>query len=143
MIDLDYAMLADYASIEGDKLTVVGASFTRAVVDQVPTQGMIAVAGRIRCDDPDRQEAGVTVRVTSPGDSPLEIEATNRLDISEARHAPYTGNRRGIVFAANMSIPLLATGTYTVEIDLDDTPEVDRVLKFEVLTVDHLQGENA
>ncbi|MBS5975988.1 MAG: hypothetical protein E7A72_08060 [Actinomyces urogenitalis] len=139
MIDLDYAMLADYAAIQDSKLTVVGASFTRVLVDQVPMQAFLAVAGRARCDEPDRQDIGLTVRVISPGEEPLVIEATNRLDASEEVHPPYLGHKRGIIFAVQIAIPLLTTGTYTVEVDIDETEGVDRTLKFEAACLDQAQ----
>lgn len=139
MIDLDYAMLADYAAIQDSKLTVVGASFTRVLVDQVPMQAFLAVAGRARCDEPDRQDIGLTVRVISPGEEPLVIEATNRLDASEEVHPPYLGHKRGIIFAVQIAIPLLTTGTYTVEVDIDETEGVDRTLEFEAACLDQAQ----
>ncbi|WP_174721948.1 DUF6941 family protein [Actinomyces qiguomingii] len=134
MLELDYAFLAEYASIQDGNLTTVGGSFTRLVTPQLPVQAFLAVAGRIRCDEPQRETVDVTIRITSPGDDQLKIEATNRLDASETTHAPYDGHKRGIIFAAQIGVPLIEAGTYTVEVDIDETEGVDRVLKFEVVT---------
>ncbi len=134
MLELDYAFLAEYASIQDGKLTTVGASFTKLRTPEMPTQDFLAVAGRIRCDEPKRETIGVTVRITAPGDEPWAIEATNRLNASEAEHTPYNGHRRGIIFALQMSMTLVEFGTHTVEVDIDETDGVDRVLKFETIS---------
>ena len=133
MLELDYAFLADFATIQDGRLTVVGASFTRMVVTEYPTFALLGVAGRIRCDEPDRNTINVTLRITSPGAEPTTIEAVNALDASEKANPPYDKHRRGIVFAVQVNLPVLEEGTYTVEIDLDETDGVDRTLKFEVL----------
>lgn len=134
MLELDYAFLAEHASIQGKLLTTVGASFTRMETPSMPFQAFFAIAGRIRCDEPDQDTIGLTVRIISPGDTPFKIEAHHQLDSSESTNEPYNGHRRGIIFALQMSLPLLEEGTYTVEVDIDETDEVDRVLKFETVT---------
>jgi hypothetical protein len=133
MLELDYAFLADFATIQDGRLTVVGASFTRMVVTEYPTFALLGVAGRIRCDEPDRNTINVTLRITSPGVEPTTIEAVNALDASEKTNPPYDKHRRGIVFAVQVNLPVLEEGTHTVEVDLDETDGVDRTLKFEVL----------
>lgn len=133
MLELDYAFLADFATIQDGRLTVVGASFTRMVVTEYPTFALLGVAGRIRCDEPDRNTINVTLRITSPGVEPTTIEAINALDASEKTNPPYDKHRRGIVFAVQVNLPVLEEGTHTVEVDLDETDGVDRTLKFEVL----------
>ena len=133
MLELDYAFLADFATIQDGRLTVVGASFTRMVVTEYPTFALLGVAGRIRCDEPDRNTINVTLRITSPGVEPTTIEAVNALDASEKTNPPYDKHRRGIVFAVQVNLPVLKEGIHTVEVDLDETDGVDRTLKFEVL----------
>jgi hypothetical protein len=133
MLELDYAFLADFATIQDGRLTVVGASFTRMVVTEYPTFALLGVAGRIRCDEPDRNTINVTLRITSPGVEPTTIEAINALDASEKTNPPYDKHRRGIVFAVQVNLPVLKEGIHTVEVDLDETDGVDRTLKFEVL----------
>ena len=78
MLELDYAFLADFATIQDGTLTVVGASFTRMVVTEYPTFALLGVAGRIRCDEPDRNTINVTLRITSPGAEPTTIEGMTR-----------------------------------------------------------------
>ena len=133
MLELDYAFLADFATIQDGRLTVVGASFTRMVVTEYPTFALLGVAGRIRCAEPDRNTINVTLRITSPGVEPTTIEAINALDASEKTNPPYDKHRRGIVFAVQVNLPVLKEGIHTVEVDLDETDGVDRTLKFEVL----------
>ena len=48
MAELDYAFLADYATISEGRLTAVGASFTHVFVPQLPVEISFAVAGRLR-----------------------------------------------------------------------------------------------
>ena len=103
------------------------------VVTEYPTFALLGVAGRIRCDEPDRNTINVTLRITSPGVEPTTIEAVNALDASEKTNPPYDKHRRGIVFAVQVNLPVLEEGTHTVEVDLDETDGVDRTLKFEVL----------
>lgn len=133
MLELDYAFLADYASIQGDRLTTVGASFTRMETQALPAHAWFAVAGRIRCDEAEREWVNLTIRFISPGEDPIVVEASNQLDVSTTTHPPYSGHRRGIVFALQMALPLIESGTYTVEVDIDETAGVDRALKFEVI----------
>lgn len=132
MLDLDYAFLADYATIQNGTLTAVGASLTRLDVDPLPTVAMLSVAGRLRCDEPERNSISMSLRIIAPGNDGTAIEATSLLDASEVTHSPYRGHRRGIVFAVQVSLPLLVPGTYRVEVDLEETDEIDRVLYFEV-----------
>ena len=94
MLEFDYAFLADFATIQDGTLTVVGASFTRMVVTEYPTFALLGVAGRIRCDEPDRNTINVTLRITSPGAEPTTIEAVNALDASEKANPPYDKQTR-------------------------------------------------
>lgn len=136
MLELDYAFLADYATVDGGKLTAVGASFTRLRVVETPTVAVFAIAGRIRTDDEGRDEVGITLRVTSPGEAGMTVEATNVLDAREDSVPPYRGRRRGLVFSVQVSLPVLEAGLYKVEVDLEDTERVDRELYFDVLAAD-------
>ncbi|QPL05048.1 MULTISPECIES: DUF6941 family protein [Actinomyces] len=133
MLELDYAFLADYASIQGGLLTTVGASFTRMEAQALPIHASFAVAGRIRCDEAEREWVKLTIRFISPGEDPTVVEASNQIDVSTTTHLPYSGHRRGIVFALQMTLPLIELGIYTVEVDIDETEGVDRTLKFEVI----------
>lgn len=132
MLDLDYAFLADYATIQNGTLTAVGASLTSLEVDSLPSVAMFSIAGRLRCDEPTRDAVSMSLRIIAPGDEGASIEATNILDASESTHPPYRGHRRGIVFAVQVSLPLLTPGLHQVEVDLEDTDGIDRVLRFDV-----------
>lgn len=66
----------------------------------------------------------------------MAIAATNQLDASEAKRAPCNGHRRDIIFALQMSIPLIEFGTRTIEVTIDETDGVDHVLKLESVSAD-------
>ena len=68
MIELDYAFLAEYATIQDNKLTTIGASFTRMQVLTIPTEATLSVAGRIRTPS-DIDELTLHVRATPPDQS--------------------------------------------------------------------------
>lgn len=132
MIELDYAFLADYATVSGGKLTAVGASFTKMTVDSLNSTATIALAGRVRCDDVDVTTVPIVISATIPAEAPLKLGITHELPISEQDVPPYTGHRRGVVFAMRMDIPILAEGLVEFCIDVGATGDVDRILKFEV-----------
>lgn len=131
MAELDYAFLADFATIQDSKLTTVGASFTRIGVPSFPSPVSFAVAGRVRCGQDDADRVALTMRVRTPGDEGLTYEVQSEIDASRIDHPTYDGVHRGIVFAMQINIPLLTAGLYSVDVDLDDTDSVDRTLKFE------------
>ena len=132
MIELDYAFLADYAAIQESKLTAVGASFTRMVVREMPSQVMLSVAGRVRVST-DIDEVNLAVRATAPHQS-YQLDGTLR--ISDLKDLPeYGEGKRGAVFALQFSLPLMEFGTYVIEVDILETEEVDRVLKFEAVSL--------
>ncbi|MGK2348002.1 DUF6941 family protein [Actinomyces sp. W5033] len=75
MLGLDCAFLADDVSIQGDRLTTVGASFTRMEAQALPARAWFAVAGRIRCDEAEREWVNLTIRFISPGEDPIVVDA--------------------------------------------------------------------
>jgi hypothetical protein len=112
---LDYALVADYARVEGGKLTIVGASYTHVRTPTIPGAHLLAVAGRVRSG---AQANPVALRITvqSPGN-----EYTLSMDASLAPDdttRPYDG-KVGLLFAATITIPLPSEGLYEVFIDLD------------------------
>lgn len=132
MIELDYAFLADYAAIQESKLTAVGASFTRMMVREMPGQVMLSVAGRVRVST-DIDELNLAVRATAP-DQTYQLDGT--LTISDLKHlAEYGEGKRGAMFALQFNLPLTTFGTYVIEVDILETEGVDRILKFEAVSL--------
>ncbi|MHA7240013.1 DUF6941 family protein [Arthrobacter sp. TMS1-12-1] len=116
MADLDYAFLAEFAKVEGNKLTAVGASYTHVQVPSLPSQHLVYVAGRIRA--PEGSDAPqVTIRYVS-ADEAVEIALEASLTVEHAR--PYAG-RIGLTFAMGFGVPLSAEGLHNVYIQLDGT----------------------
>ena len=79
MLDLDYAFLADYATIQNGTLTAVGASLTSLEVDSLPSVAMFSFAGRLRCDESQEN----TLNFWICGDQIRKGAALNALQIAE------------------------------------------------------------
>ena len=128
MAELDYAFLADYAAVQDGKLTAVGASFTLMRTPVIPGETILSIAGRVRVTT-DEKDLEVTIRVRAP-ENAYVLEFNIRDD--DLQTYPRYADKRGILFAVQVRVPLISVGLYEVEIDLAETASVDRVLKFEV-----------
>lgn len=129
MNELDYAFLADYAAVQNGKLTVVGASFTDVIVARFPSELMLSVAGRVRCPI-HVQTLGIEIEILPPNDT---YRITAGLELNDLHLQPHYGEKRGVLFAAQLGLNLPTTGLYEVSINVDGTAlDVDRVLKFSV-----------
>ncbi|HTL42041.1 MAG TPA: hypothetical protein VL294_11270, partial [Pseudolysinimonas sp.] len=78
MAQLDYAFLADYAQIEGGKLSALGASFTHAQATANDSLWITSIAGRVRAIEGETPH--LEVKVVAPGgvfeiDSDAVLEA--------------------------------------------------------------------
>jgi hypothetical protein len=56
MAELDYAFIAEFAKVEGGKLTAIGASYMQITPPAFPVAHYLSVAGRIRA--PEDTETG-------------------------------------------------------------------------------------
>lgn len=102
------------------------------VVREMPSQVMLSVAGRVRVST-DIDEVNLAIRATAPHQS-YQLDGTLR--ISDLKDLPeYEEGKRGAVFALQFSLPLMEFGTYVIEVDILETEEVDRVLKFEAVSL--------
>lgn len=128
MAELDYAFLADYAAVQDGKLTAVGASFTEMRVPALQGETLLSIAGRIRCLAAE-ETLEVAVRVVAPDDT-YRLEAN--MHISDLDGYPTYAEKRGVLFALQMRVPLITTGLYVIEVDIDGTEGIDRILKFAV-----------
>ncbi|MDD1477212.1 DUF6941 family protein [Arthrobacter sp. H16F315] len=85
---MDYAFLAEYAKVESNKLTVVGASYTYLFTDELPAVHLLTVAGRIRVPQ-DYGPVPVSVQLTPPN---AEYSITVDTELQEAVDMhPYDG----------------------------------------------------
>lgn len=124
--ELDYAFLAEYAKVEANKLTAVGASYTYLFADQLPDIHLLTVAGRIRVPE-DYGEVPLGIHVTAP-DELYTLEVDTEIEQREDFH-PYDG-KVGLVFAVTMQIPIPVPGLYEVVLEVEG--EQARRLAFEV-----------
>lgn len=127
MADLDYAFLADYAHVEGGKLSALGASYTHAEVASTNNLWVTSVAGRVR-SVVDAPPIDLSIRVVGPGDA-YEISTAAVIEVGpEAR--PYGDGKVGILFAQTFAIPILMPGLFHVQLSIDG--ELVRTLAFDV-----------
>ncbi|AXK88622.1 hypothetical protein SAMN05421776_12331 [Nocardia farcinica] len=128
MAELDYAFVADFATVEGGKLTAVGASYTMVAVSTFPVQHAFAVAGRVRAPE-ETETIEVSITVKPPREAPEVIMRGTLL--SHRNHVTVYDGKIGIVFAAQNVIQLTGPGLVEVFVDVDGQRE--RRLAFEVL----------
>lgn len=124
--ELDYAYLAEYAKVESNKLTAVGASYTYLFTDEVPAVHLLTVAGRIRVPE-DYGVVPLSINLIAPEEQYV-ITFETELQQTKDYH-PYAG-KVGLVFAITMQIPLASTGLYEVNVDVEGKRA--RRLAFEV-----------
>ncbi len=132
MAELDYAFLADYASAETGKLTVVGASYTHVIALTLPSIHQLSVAGRIRATV-DEETVALAITVKAP-DNQYNITIGSELRPDGAAR-PY-GNKLGLLFSANLQMPIPSEGLYEVLISIEG--EQVRRLAFDVETAPDL-----
>lgn len=125
MAELDYAYLAEYATVQSGRLTAVGASFTHLALQSFDAPIPLAVAGRIRAAE-GTDQVELEIEISGPGEFVTRADFTVAAS-EDAR--PYKG-RVGIVFAANTLLPVLGTGLYEVRLSLDG--EEVRLLAFDL-----------
>lgn len=124
--ELDYAFLAEFAKVEANKLTAIGASYTFVHTPNLPAFHMLSVAGRVRVNA-DTDPVQVAFSVVPPG---KEYELDLGIELSPGSEArPYNG-KLGLVFAVSLQMPLPGEGLYEVVITIDGKPA--RRLAFEV-----------
>lgn len=127
---LDFALLAEYATVRAGLLTVVGGCFTRLEVPETPVPVQVAVCGRIRSNvkEPD-PPLGIRFGPDS-GEFGLSLTVPLTRDASTAAYRD--DGTFGLVFAVNLGVPVATPGLHSVAIVLDEV--VVRTLRFEVVT---------
>ena len=115
MAELDYAFLADYAQIEGGKISALGASYTHAQVDTLPSPWMTTVAGRIRATEGEGP-VELIVKIVPP-DNAYEISAAGQIEAGTGVW-PYDG-KVGLLFTLTAQMPLVSEGLYEVFVYLN------------------------
>lgn len=127
--ELDYAFLAEFARVEGDSLTSVGASYTRVLVREVPTRHTVYVAGRVRA--PQHSEP-FTIGVGFKRADQSEHTRLQTTVNPESDGFPYSG-KIGLTFAIGFEVDLESTALHEVLIFIDDKQV--RRLAFDVVAV--------
>lgn len=115
-MELDYAFLADYAVVEGGKLTAVGASWTRLQLPVFPSMHQCAVAGRVRAPE-SAERVPMRIRFAGPPDT-LGLDIGFELVRDAATQQPYDG-KLGYLFAAMLFVPIMAAGLYQIHINIE------------------------
>jgi hypothetical protein len=127
MAELDYAFIAEFAKVENGKLTAVGASYIDVRPGILPTQQLLAVAGRVRAPE-DVEVIGLRIRINPPGN------AMNIIVTGELRPGPETvryDGKLGVLFALSAPVTLTTEGLCEIFIDVDEVEQ--RRLAFRVI----------
>lgn len=127
MAELDYAYLADFATVQEGKLSAIGASFTHIAAVTFPSALQTSIAGRVRTSLNEGPIA-LGVKITPPGGE-YEIEFSGMLSPGDTIR-PYAGDRLGVLFAFNAGIPLPSAGLYEVTLSIEG--QTVRRLAFDV-----------
>jgi len=125
MAELDYAFLAEFATVQGTKLTAVGASFTYVAVTDFPAVMRLFVAGRFRARE-DEREVPISVRLVAPARG-VDIQLEGSLG-QGPNQRPYNG-KVGLLFAVEIPVQITSTGLYEVFVG---TGDAERRLAFAV-----------
>ena len=127
MAELDYAVRADFARVDGDgTLTVVGGHRTAVTVPGLPAQQALAVAGRLwmgRREPPAQLSLGAT---TPEGDVPVVASWVLEPGPEQVEGA----GRHSASFAVTVVAPVTAAGPHSLVLSVNG--EVARQLPFTV-----------
>lgn len=126
MAELDYAFVADYATISDSKLTVIGGSFVELTVPAFPSIQNVAVVGRLR-DKEDFEPFTLTIEFRLP-DGGSDIVVTGTITSENVDHV-YDG-KSAVLFCADQVLRFDSPGL--VEVHLAVNGEHVRTLKFDV-----------
>jgi hypothetical protein len=126
MAELDYAYLADYAQIEGGKISALGASYTHARVAEVPSGWMTTVVGRIRARE-DEGPINLSIKIVPPNGE-YDMEVAGAIEAGKDVR-PYDG-KVGLLFTFMAQMPILSEGLYQVLVFVEG--EQVRRLAFDV-----------
>lgn len=126
-VELDYAMLAEYAKVENDKLTVLGASFTQVFVPSLPTLIRFYVSGRFRVPE-DVEAFDLDISIHLPGAEASKMEINGEFEVEGHPHV--YSDRFGALFSAEVNAPIFESGL--VEVFVIVNGETARRLAFDV-----------
>lgn len=126
MANLDYAFLADYATVDGGRLSAHGMSFTEISTATFPLVRPLYVAGRLRSEI-DFEPFQMSIDLNLPGEGP-DFEVTSTVDTSMIDHT-YNG-KCGVLFSFCHIMVIPEPGIVEVKVRIEGN--VVRVLKFEV-----------
>lgn len=117
-LELDYAMVAEFAQVQNNRLTMVGASFTQLFTAQFPVNLSFSVAGRVRVpDEMPGFNFDITARLPNiPGEEAFEMQINGHYFTDPNVHR-YAG-KHGMLFAVGMNIPAFSPGIAEIFIDL-------------------------
>lgn len=110
------AVVADYASTEGGKLSVIGI-FDRLNARQFPTTHNFALAVRIRFEGRERKEAELRISVTGPNEEAMG-SAKQKIRLPEPKDGYEFGHINQVISFVNMPFP--HAGVYRFHIECQE-----------------------
>lgn len=115
--ELDYAYLAEFAKVDHDHLTAIGASYTHVTAQGLPANHQLFVAGRIRApENGEPFELEIAFRGHHEGSPVITLNA--EMNPQQVTSKPYDG-KVGMLFAIGFGVPLLHEGLYEILLSID------------------------
>lgn len=130
MAELDYAFLADFASIQEGRLTAVGGSFTHMDVPMLPTRVEFSLAARVRVLE-EEEPVELEVRISAP-QSNSNLSVTGQ--VAAGPHARVYDGKKGIL--VTFKAELLITYEELVTVDVVVNGQHARRLAFDVVVAE-------
>lgn len=128
MTELDYAFVAEFAKVDGGKLTAIGASYMEVRVPSFPYHHVVAVAGRIRAER-EADPFPFKVSFNAPGgNAELVLEGT--IDPQSSPHV--YGETAAVLFSVTNTVLMTEPGLCEIFIYING--EEVRRLAFDVLS---------
>lgn len=131
-MDIEYAVLADFAEIVGGKLYLMGGGWDTTSATTAPAQVRIAVAVGIRIDWTELGKALPVVITVEDDDGQEYVRIEGAVTANRAANA-VEGASQLSQMAANVAVALPNFGGYRVHIRADD--QLERRLPFRMVQV--------
>ena len=129
MAYIEYALLAEYGRIDSSGLvTVVGGSFDRLTIGQLPGVAQLSVVTRVS-GVPGDGDISLSIEVHGPADERL---VAARVTIQEPADATLLHGRFAVAGAYTFPVPFQAQGVHSVLVQVDEAEDRIKTVLFDV-----------
>ncbi len=131
-MDIDYAIIADYAEVVGGKLYLMGGGWDTSAVPEVPYQVRLAIAVGVRIG---WEETNMTVSVrivVQDDDGQEQVKIEGQVQVGRPPQL-MPGSSQLAQLAANVPVTIPALGGYRVHIEVGEgEAKLQRMLPFRI-----------